>query len=1216
MRKKVLLLCSFLLVFFVMISGRLVEAESSVNVSSSLRQNQVVSNKKEFGNFTYLKDISLDSQGTGIVAYNVGKSMEDIKALNGDEQAAKEMILYESGATGYGLMGDVTDKIEVGDLGDLFSTSSNDLAEHHVTLTVPAEYSGTGKALSTDVIIYTGKVAKPTTWNEFDTAIRDRDVTVIDVQNSLKNTSNVGNVSLANARKDFVLLGNGYSIDFLFASYAWRNFRGQRLNGALVTPHAILDNLDFYGTNYYGPVSMFDTTNYGTSITYRNVSYIGSQVTAAFQATITFEGKNSVYTKTGSYTSFDGSFVRLSQDNQAGIEAHTLRFSDGSENTFTTDNGDAVILGSWYSDQEPVRSIQPSMVIGKNAKVTLKTLGNIGENNDYYVSNRDPNLYSVININRNGRIDVGENSTLVAETAEGTTRVPVRLGYYDNSYTRDWITSVNLSKNSQFNVNINGPIAKRQNGTEEYAGFMLKQNSQINVGENAKLNVSARNMTTGAPVISMGVNSKINVAESGSMLINKDGGRGNILNLGADSLFNVSDEGNVKFVSDGEGTSTDSVIYGANKSTFIIGERGLFTSQIKNGSGTRTMLDFASGANFKFANARRIDLDVRGNANASLIGMATGDFLADIQAVKAWTKEDAGQSDDHPSYDWSPMYGIDIRYNGSSPSKITANSLTYKMRDDFINNYKTQNMSRVLFDYIPDVNIGFDELSDNPNLSNSQVFKGVVNQGSSVAFYKVVDENDPSKDILLPNATIPSPVEGEDKKYHVIAGNDGTYEFPVPETTKLVAGDKIKAYGFLNAKDDYVINTVQDKTPPTAEDAHYYLPVHGETPNPSVLVTNVSDTNPNNTHYTYQYNEANPKETIDAYMSEIGDHKVKVDVSDEAGNTATIDTTLSVVESSTYVSGDELSISFKDLRNMSEKQMNEYILSKGNISAYKLLNGKKIDLSQVVSVKDLGGLADIEQIKSTPYTISLVVSAKDAGEGVSDDITGTMTVKVTDIDAVLTISFINEAGKVLDDYTTTVKALVGDTLDLTKDTHIKTQQELLKSNGYLLGRGPDQETAFKVTDTEMTLVYYVEGTVMIQSVPTVLDFGTVKYIARPNRVEKPTYDKPLVVSDTRANATDGWIMYAQMSSPLQTTDGKVLEDVIHYVSNGKDTVLSENSQAIFSDKENKAGIYDISNGWGDKPKSDGIKLELGSSGDIHTGSYTGEITWKIMEGQP
>lgn len=1173
---------------------------SDSNSLISPKQAQVVSSKKQFGGLQNLKQYSLDTQGTGIVAYNFGKSMEDIKALNGDEQAAKEMILYESGATGYSLMGDVTDKIQVGDLGDLFSTSSNDLAEHHVTLTVPAEYSGTGKELSTDVIIYTGKVAKVSTWAQLDSALMSNDTTIVDVQANLTNTSTSRlDRNLSNNRKDYVLLGNGYSIDYIGYSYRWGTNK--------TIPHKpIVDNVDLYGGHFYGPVTMWDENALGSKITYRNMNYTGSQVTASFQVQLIFEGKNNIRSKDTSYISYDGTNRTMNDKKQSGLESHTLIFSDNTDTLIETEEGDAVILGSWYSNTTPVNTIQPSLTTGKNSKVTLRTLGNDGETNSWQTTGG--NIPSVISIQRNGRIDIGENSNMIVETADKTTRVPIRMGYQNVT----WKTpSINLKKNSTLTVNSNGPLS-----SENYASIMMSTNAQINIASNAKMNVNSNNMTSGSSIFSLGDNSQVNVAESGNLTVNKNGGNGKILNLGAKSFFNVSDEGNVKFVSDGEETSTDSMIHGDNSSTFIIGERGIFMSQIKNGSGKRTMLDFASGANFKFANARRIDLDTRGNSNASLIGMATGDFLADIQAVKAWTKEDASQSDDDPSYDWSPMYGVDVRYNGSSPSKITANSLTYKMRDDFIKNYNTQNMSRVLFDYIPDVHIGLDELSDNPKLSSSQVFKGVINNGSSVAFYKVADEKDPSKDILLPNAAVPSPVEGESKKYHVVASNTGTYEFKVPNEFKLVAGDKIKAYGFLNAKDDYVINTVQDKTPPTAEDAHYYLPVHGETPDPSVLVTNVSDTNPNNKNYTYQYNEANPKETIDAYMSEIGDHKVKVDVSDEAGNTATIDTTLSVVESSTHVSGEELSISFKDLRNMSEKQMKEYILSKGNVSAYKLLNGKKIDLSQVVSVKDLGGLADIEHIKSTPYTISLVVSAKEAGEGVSEDIAGTMLVKVTDIDAVLTVSFINEAGKVLDDYTTTIKALVGDTIDLTQNKIIKEKQELLESHGYLLGAGPEQESSFKVNNTEMLIVYHVKGTVMIKSVPTVLDFGKLTYTASPNRVEKPMYDKPLVVSDTRADTTNGWSMYAQISSPLQTSDGKTLEDVIHYVSNGDDKVLSENTQAIFSYKENKTGTYDISNGWGDKPKSDGIKLEIGSSGDIYTGQYTGEITWKIMEGQP
>ncbi|WP_270279473.1 pectate lyase-like adhesive domain-containing protein [Vagococcus bubulae] len=1206
MKKNRWMLIVFLFFCVLLVEGKKVKAVSGVETIPSLTQKQIALKKKQFGSLPNLKEFSLDSQGTGIVAYNFGKSMEDIKALNGNEQAAKEMILYESGATGYSLMGDVTDEIQVGDLGDLFSTSSNDLAEHHVTLTVPAEYSGTGKELSTDVIIYTGKVAKPTTWKELDKALLAKDVTVIEVQGNMINTINTNsnseiNTKMSNDRKDFAILGNGYSLDFLPTSYYW-------WSNSATNPSVTFDNIDLYGSNWYGPITMRDSFKGGCHSTYRNVNYSGSQVTASFQSIVTFEGVNNIHSNDTTYKSFDGTARTMLTKQQAGLESHTLIFTEHSKTNLEVDQGDGVILGGYYCNVGDVSHIQPSLTLKDNATVSIKTNGNSGENKNWGATQAIP---SAINIQRNGRVDIGKNAKLVTETAKSTKRVPVYLGLTNNTSddSKNWETTINMDTNSEFIITNGGPIPK------SYGAVMLQNKSSINVGNAAKMVLNANNMTTQASGVLMGVNSKINVAKKSELTINKNGGIGNILTLSANSSFNVSDEGVAKFVSDGEGNSTDSMIYGADKSTFIIGERGLFTSQIKNGSGKRTMLDFATGANFQFANARRIDLDVRGNSNASLIGMDAGSFLADIQAVKGWTKADADKGDSQPTYDWSPMYGMNISYADDNIKKIIANSLTYKMRDDFIEHYDTNKLSRVLFDYIPDVHLGFDELSDNPDLSSSQVFKGVVNQGSSVAFYKVVDEKDPSKDVLLPHATVASPVEGEDKKYHLVTKNE-TYQFDVPSDMKLVAGDKIKVYGFLNGKSDSVINVVQDKTPPTAKGKNYYVPVNSTAPDAEDLVQDVADTNPNNTGFTYQYNTENPLDKIQSLMSELGEHAIKVDVSDEAGNTTTIDTTLTVVESDSHIKADDVSIKYKELRNMSKKEIENDILSKGNISAYKLLNGQKVDLTKYVTIKDLGGLDDTENIKTTPYTVSLVVPAKDAGEGIYDDIVKTMNVRVTNIDSVLTVSFVNEANKVLDHYTTTIKALVGDTLDLTKDKTIQEKRDLLAKDGYLLGSGPKNETAFNVADSEMVIVYHVEGTVMIQSVPTVLDFGTVKYIASPNRVEKPTYDKALIVSDTRANASSGWSMYAQMTAPLQSADGNKLEDVIHYVSKGEDKVLSDQSQPIFHYKENKASVYDISHDWGDKPKSDGIKLELGSSGDVYTGSYTGEITWKIMEGQP
>ncbi|UUV99462.1 pectate lyase-like adhesive domain-containing protein [Vagococcus luciliae] len=1167
---------------------------------SKMNKLRAVSTKKAFGNLPNLKQFSLDSQNTGIVAYNFGKSPDDIKALNGDINAAKSMILYESGATATGLLGDVSDNIVVGDLGDLLSTTSTDLAEHKVTLTVPSEYSGIGKDLTTTVVIYTGKVAKVSTWSQLDAALMSNDTTIIDVQNNMTNTSTVrADRSLNDRRKDYVLLGNGYSLDFIGYSYKWGT-------NTSIVHKPIVDNVDLYGGHYFGPVTMWDRNAYGSSITYRNVNYTGSQITASFQAVIKFEGKNNIRSKDSSYISYDGKNRSMADTRQSGLESHTLSFSDNTDTLIETEQGDAVILGSWYSNWDTVSTIQPSLTVGKNANVVLRTLGNDGETNSWQTSGGS--IPSVISIQRNGRIDIGEGAKLTAETADGTTRVPVRLGY-NNSVPSSWITSINLADKSQFNVNIGGPIANNSSR----AAFMLQDNSQINVGENASMIVNAKNMTTGSPVISMGTSSLINVEKSGALSINKTGGRGRILNLSSQSNFKVSDEGSATFVSDGETTSTDQMIYGGNGSTFLIDERGIFTSRINNGTGTRNMLQFASGANFSFANVRRVDLDARGNTNASLISMDSGKFNASIQEVSAWTKADASKSD--PTYNWRPMYGMVIPYRNTTTGSITANSLTNSVSNDFKSKYKTENFSRVVFDYIPDVQVSFDAISDNKNLTSGQKFTGTVNNNAYVAFYKVVDENDSSKDSYITTPSYNSPDENDKiHKFHVKADSSGKYEFTLPDSVTLQAGEKVKAYAYLDGKDDDTINTVQDKTAPTADSIQYYASLNSATPSPQVLVKNVADTNPNNKNYTYSFNQETPQSTIDGYMTQLGDHTVKVDVADEAGNTTTITSTLTITKSSTQLTGDNLSITYKELRNMSEDQLKQYILTHANLDSFKVENGVKTDLTKFITVSDLGGLLDLSTIKTTPYTVNLKVSAQDAG--MSSDITASIEVSITEIDSVLTIHFVNEANKVLDTYTTTINAKVGDTVDLTKDSGVVKQIDTLESDGYFLVSRPDKESNFNVTDTAMTINYGVKGTVGFESVPTELDFGTVKYTALINRVEKPEYDKNLVVRDTRADAKNGWSISAAVTTPLQTTDGKQLTDVLRYVSNGKELVLSDASQLIYSDTSGKAGSFDISNSWGDTKQSDGIKLQLSDSGDIYTGSYIGEITWKIMEGQP
>ncbi|MBO0423746.1 pectate lyase-like adhesive domain-containing protein [Enterococcus plantarum] len=1142
----------------------------------------------------------LTANGTGIVAKNIAKTMTDIQGYNGDIAAIKQMILKETGAKAYGLSGgsvvDVTDSIQVSDLKGLETVSSNDLQEFHLTLTVPETQSGTGSALSSDVIVYIGNVAKVSNWSQLDAALMSNTVTIVDVQSSMTNTATGrADRNLSDNRPNYVLLGNGYSLDFIGYSYRWGT-------NTSIVHKAVVDNVDLYGGHYYGPVTMWDRNAYGSSITYRNVNYTGSQLTASFQAVLRFEGKNVIKSKATQYTSYNGTVRNMADTNQSGLESHTLVFASNTDTTIEAENGDGVILGSWYSNYDTVATIQPSLTLEENATATIRTLGNTGETNSWQTNGGS--IPSVISVQRNGKIDVGKNANLNVETADGTTRVPVRLGY--QAATSQWTTSINLEDSSNFNVTINGPISN----TNSRAGFMLQQNSAINVGDNAEMVINANQMTTGAPVISMGQNAKFDVAQKGSLVLNKNGGTGRLLDLSTGSKFQVKDQGVTKFISTNEGASTSSMIYGGSGSSFIIGDKGTFESVIKDGTGVRNMLDFGSNTTFQFSNAQKIDLDSRGNTNVNLINMTNpGTFTADIQEVSAWSKADASQAT--PTFHWTPMYGMSIKYNGTTTTSVVGNSITNAIQKSFVDNYRTENFSRIVYDYIPDVLVGFDQPSDNKALESGQKLTGTVNNNALMLFYLVTDESDPSTDVLLTTPTVTSPIEGDTRKFNTIADNNGKFTFDLPSSVTLKAGQKIKAYAWLDGKDSYALQTVADKTPPEGESVNYQVALNGPTPTADKFVKNPTDSNPTPQNFTYAFNAETPQSTVEGFMSQIGEHTVKVDLFDEAGNKTTIVSKLTVNK---VIDGSDFNAPYKDIRDLSDDQLKSYILEQSQSTAYKIVDGQKTDISSLIKVTDFGGLNETENLRPKAYPVTLTIKAADSG--LATDISITINVTVVDMDAVLRVEFVNEANQVLSGYTVTINTIVGNTVDLTTNDAVQTQVENVTAAGYDIAERPANENAITIDNTAVTVQYKLQGVLSLTSVPNALDFGTLTYDARTKRVEDPSFDEQLVVTDTRADAKNGWRMTASLSTPMRNSEGQELVNALRYMNQGKETILSQDAQVIYTNTKGTAGSYAISDGWGKTSDTDGIKLQINSSDTVYTGDYVGVITWKVMAGQP
>lgn len=227
-------------------------------------------------------------------------------------------------------------------------------------------------------------------------------------------------------------------------------------------------------------------------------------------------------------------------------------------------------------------------------------------------------------------------------------------------------------------------------------------------------------------------------------------------------------------------------------------------------------------------------------------------------------------------------------------------------------------------------------------------------------------------------------------------------------------------------------------------------------------------------------------------------------------------------------------------------------------------------------------------------------------------------VKVIEADVVLTVEFMNEINQLLSDYTVVIDGKIGDVVDLTTEPLVLEQMQALDQAGYEIVTRPENESSFTLTQTEMIARYQVTGLLRLTSAPSALDFGSLTYNARTQRVEKPTFDQekePLLVTDTRASADSGWTMMATLSSPLVNEDEQELVNALRYVFEGEETILDTN--ALIVHRQNDAQrLFNVSDTWGDTRGSDGLKLQIGARDVVHTGNYQGTITWTIMAGQP
>ncbi|MHC5250566.1 pectate lyase-like adhesive domain-containing protein [Enterococcus sp. LJL90] len=1054
-------------------------------------------------------------------------------------------------------------------------------------------------------------------------------------------------------RRDYVIDGQGFKLDTGAVSWSYPD-------GA--TPHNFyIKNIHMYSQNPYG-CFMGAELNYNfTTMVFEDTTYEGSQLTASWTTTLYFRGTNNVISRANQYTvtysngnnaGNNNTVTRSTYPNQSGLEAYRVIFDDNTVFNCTVENGDGLLIGS-YLAAVPTSSGRtiPYVAVRSKATVNMVSQGSSGETWGYYTSNG--NYYAGINIQKGGKLYVGADSTLTMDI-RNTSRTGIFLGGGSASQR----TNLTIDNGGTLNLLADG----NRNTTEsKYAGIKLYQYSDLNILAGGTLKATIDNDASGRPAVELAEYSTVTVGSDNAQFIDDSTPQGlldltasatsgSALNLKANSSFTVKDYGKASFVGTEQATATSDFV--AVNGSLLIGNRGMFTAALteeagQKATGVRNLINApATTSTFKFSDAYRVDLDARGNPNATLVSMGTssvdGTFTADIQSVYQWNSGNSSAGDDTYDKSWIPIYNANITYRQTTIRTKTANSSQQSIANSFMSTndgYDTQNSERILYEWIPDVTIDINDISDNRLRTDGQKISGVTNPNAYVTIS--------AKGTVIGSLTSSNNYDTSGKLvyYNALADDNGNFEFTLPDDVTLYVGDEISVYSWRAGKYSTATTTVLDKTPPEVTTKTYYAYVGDTAPAATAFVSAITDKGVTDTSsYPVSYTASTDMATL---MQTAGTKQVSLTVSDlavdsaglSAPNTTTKTAELIVYDSSTNLSGDSLELSYADIRNMTDSELSTYILSKCNPTAYSVSGGEKTSWSDVndFTVTDLGSLSGLKDISpNTPYTVT--ISLPSSVSGLASDITGTISVTVINMNAAITVQFENEAGTILDGYTLTAgekdtnnivtPIYVGDTIDLTSTTYAKVQTQLsaLETAGYEIVSRPTDETALKITDTTQTVTYTVKGLLFLQSAPTSVDFGSLTYNAKTQRVDNPTTSGKLIITDTRASKTNGWILYAAVTTEMKNTStGSIMSDAIRYVTNDKKEVtLSSNNQAVYT--STTGGTTDITSDWGKEitvsEQKDitmtGLQLvaDPAKTTVSSVGTYSGVITWTIMAGQP
>ena len=605
-------------------------------------------------------------------------------------------------------------------------------------------------------------------WVDFIKAIADTTVSTINITGDFETPDNpVADLSgiatgetINNARslsfvrvnaaaisRTLTIEGNNHQIDFRAVTLRFND-----ITATTASPwHLIVKDLEIFHGNYYGPITfdaLDETKEPFTTLTYHNIKHVGNQLVYSPQAKVELSGKTTSQQQS-MYTSKFREDWRINETTHTNIYAAKLTILANAEVELSTINAGNIHLGA---------NEQGDFHIEAGAKLTAIANGTTSTALEAYGAN----LYVV------------KGNTYISDSAQ-VTFIPQKVHSAISLMAES--ATLNVGTDAQLQILTDGRTAT-SDGSNVNLIYMVAESALI-VEDGAVLEVKAMNHKA-----------------LGSHLIYVDGA----------ATIEIGQEATLKVELTDQVANPAHLIYVDGAATVKIGKDATLDLQSDSTSPTQHLLHFTDPTSiFSFADAKWINLQrtasITGtNGLNGLIYIDGSDGLLNInvQAVKQWH---AGNFEDTPDHDWTPIFNLQLRYASMTAMIENVASILDDTVEAFKQSFTTQNVQRVLFEKITDVTVTINELTAEQELAHSYVITGRANPGSLIRF---------SGDSAIPVGQVDSTDISDLEKYHVRADANGDYRYELPTGSFFTGGKTVSAYAFLNGANNTAQTVVQE----------------------------------------------------------------------------------------------------------------------------------------------------------------------------------------------------------------------------------------------------------------------------------------------------------------------------------------------------------------------------------------------------------------------